>query len=351
MHTLPVIADVQIERALASPAKFADNPFRTWALDALQRRNATLDAVFYDVNAVTPEEIPDVAFWLAREGAVILVPPSGEGRLKVFLTPEDFLRHSDSANALAIAGVGSSALGAAAFARNVADGLGEPVAAVVSGYGLADVLTEALGGFFWFGALNSIRHVFEPIDAFTKMFSSTEQLEHGYLWTRTSQDTETVISLLEDKRFAPRFLVGHSKGNLVLSEALYAIVDERPDLAEQLSGRSRIVTISAKVGMPSLFRDVVDVMGEWDWFGALNSRPDIPADITVPNAWHSTNPAFPIGTSINVAKTIESVRTKFQRAPVAMRAANLSKILDAPQRTVASMRSRLQSDGRENERW
>lgn len=72
----------------------------------------------------------------------------------MFLTPEDFLRHAPSANALAIAGVGSSALGAAAFARNVADGLGEPVAAVVSGYGLADVLTEALGGFF--GSVPSI---------------------------------------------------------------------------------------------------------------------------------------------------------------------------------------------------
>ncbi len=340
MLTLPVLADVQIERSLASLAKFVDNPFRTIALDAIQRRNAALDAVFYDVSAVTPEEVPELAFWLAREGAVIFVPPSGAGRLKVFRTPEDYLHHAPNANALAIAGVGSSALGAAAFARNVADGLGEPVAAVVSGYGLADVLTEALGGFFWFGALNSIRHVFEPLDAFTKMFSRTEELESGCLWTRTSQDTEAVIALIEDKRFTPRFFVGHSKGNLVLSEALYAIAEERPDFAEELAARSRIITVSAKVGMPSVFRDVVDVMGEWDWFGALNSRPDIPADITVPNAWHSTNPAFPIGTSIDVAKTIENIRLKFQRAPLAMRAANLSKILDAPQRTVASMRSR-----------
>jgi hypothetical protein len=27
--------------------------------------------------------------------------------------------------------------------------------------------------------------------------------------------------------------------------------------------------------MPSTFEDVIDVMGEWDWFGALKSRPDI----------------------------------------------------------------------------
>lgn len=84
MQTLPVLADVQIERALASPAKFADNPFRTIALDAIQRRNAALDAVFYDVNTVTPEEIPDLAFWLAREGAVIFVPLRGAGASKCF---------------------------------------------------------------------------------------------------------------------------------------------------------------------------------------------------------------------------------------------------------------------------
>ncbi len=82
----------------------------------------------------------------------------------------------------------------------------------------------------------------------------------------------------------------HSKGNLVLSEALYAIEGEHPLLAEAVATRSRIVTISAKVGMPSLFKDVIDVVCAWDWFGALNSRPDISAEVVVPHAWHSTNP-------------------------------------------------------------
>lgn len=339
MKMLSILTNVQLERTAALPAKLADNSFRTAALDTLQRRNAFLDAVFYDVNAVTHEETPDLAFWLAREGAIILVPPTGKGRLKVFLTPEDYLREQVPVGGLAIAGVGSSALGAAAFARNVADGLGEPVAAVVSGYGLADILTEALGGFFWFGALNSIRHAFEPLDAFTKMFSRTEQLEGNDLWTRTSKDTETVIALLKDERFTPRVLVGHSKGNLVLSEALYAIAGERPDLAEKISTRCRIVTISAKVGMPSTFRDVIDVVGEWDWFGALNSRPDIPADLVVPHAWHSTNPDFPMGMGINVPQAIVKVMAKLETAPKPARSSHFSAILDAPQRATAAVRS------------
>jgi hypothetical protein len=339
METLSVLTNVQIERAAALPAKFVDNPFRVATLDLIQRRNAVLDAVFYDVNAVTREETPDLAFWLAREGAIVLVPPTGKGRLRVFLTPEDYLREAAQVAALAIAGVGSSALGAAAFARNIADGLGEPVAAVVSGYGLADVLTEALGGFYWFGALNSMRHLFEPLDAFTRMFSRTEQLENGYLWTRTSKDTETVIALLEDQRFCPRVLVGHSKGNLVLSEALYAITQERPDLAAEVSARSRIITISAKVGMPPIFKDVIDVMGEWDWFGALNSRADIPADIVVRHAWHSTNPGFPMGMGIHVPQAIKQAMSLLQTSSKPARAARLSPILDAPQRATAAMRS------------
>jgi hypothetical protein len=201
------------------------------------------------------------------------------------------------------------------------------------------VLTEALGGFFWFGALNSMRHAFEPLDAFTKLFTRTEQLENGYLWTRTSKDTETVIALLEDRRFAPRLLVGHSKGNLVLSEALYAIADERPDVLDDVAAHSRIITISAKVGMPPVFTDVVDVMGQWDWFGALNSRPDIRADFVVPHAWHSTNPEFPMGMGIDVTQTIQRVMADFEPVFSPRRAVRLSSALDAPQRTVAAIRS------------
>ncbi|WP_246716612.1 hypothetical protein [Rhizobium ruizarguesonis] len=186
--------------------------------------------------------------------------------------------------------------------------------------------------------MNSIRHAFEPLDSFTKLFSKSEELESGYLWTRTSKDTETVIALLEDQRFAPRLLVGHSKGNLVLSEALYAIESEHPPLAEAIATRTRIVTISAKVGMPMLFKDVIDVMGAWEWFGALNSRPDIRTDIVVPHAWHSTNPDFPLGMGISVPQTIAQAIAMEGRM-LAGRATHLSAILDAPQRTIAALRN------------
>jgi hypothetical protein len=297
--------------------------------------------VFYDVGVITPDETPDLAFWLAREGAIVAVPPSGQGRLRLFLTPEEFYRDGGAVAALTVAGVGSSALGAAGFARNVADSLNKPVAAVVSGYGLADVLTEALGGFFWFGALNSIRHMFEPLDAATKLFTRSEQsmeASGGVAWARTSRDTQTVIALLKSDQFTGTLLVGHSKGNLVISEALYAIASESEALAEDLAKRFRIVTVSAKIGMPAFFRQVLDIIGEWDWLGALNSRPDLKADFTVPHAWHSTNPEFPLDMGIRVTATLKKVLPMFDAPSKA--AAKTSPIPDLPQLMTAALHTR-----------
>jgi hypothetical protein len=343
MGTNSVVGAVQVQRFKVLPRKVADNPLRTTTLNGLQQRNALLDAVFYDVSVVTAAEIPDVAFWLAREGAILLVPPSGHGQLQVFLTPEAFFADAGDVAALTIAGVGSSALGAAAFARNVADALQEPVAAVVSGYGLSDVLTEAIGGFFLFGALNSVRHAFEPFDALSKMFTKSEALSdkpQSVRLARTSRDTETTVALLKDKRLTARLLVGHSKGNLVLSEALYAIASENESTAVSLGEQCSIITMSAKIGMPRHFRRVLDVMGEWDGFGMLNSRPDIRSDHIVPNAWHSTNREFPFGMGIDVTKTLNAVLPMLEAPRTDGRQLAVSPLADVPQILTAALRPR-----------
>ena len=108
---------IQVERTAALPQKLADNPARALTLEPVRRRNAFLDAVFYDVGAIKDSEAAELAFWLAREGAILIVPPTGPGSLRVCLTTDAFFaaRNNDVA-ALAVAGVGSSALGAAAFA-------------------------------------------------------------------------------------------------------------------------------------------------------------------------------------------------------------------------------------------
>jgi hypothetical protein len=314
MDTLSTLSLVQLARAETFFERVLDNPFRAMALSMVQHRNAALDALFYDVGAVTEEEILTLAKRLAREGAVLLVPPTGQGSTQVFLDAEAFLATGARIGALVVAGVGSSALGATALARNVADAVGTDVAAVVSGYGLADVLTEAVGGYFWFGGLNSLRHLFEPLDAVTKRFTATErelEEERGLFFVRTSKDTASLVRLLNAEELAIPYLIGHSKGNLVISEALYALDANHPERAQQLAAQTRIVTISAKVGMPQRFHRVLDIIGVWDTFGQLNSRPDIPADVVVPRAWHSTNPDFPLDMGIRVTEVLRDALPRF----------------------------------------
>lgn len=297
LSTIAVTGATQVSRAKVTTERIRENPVRVAALEGARQRNTILDAMFYDVSVIEPEEAQALAYWLAAEGAILIVPPSGAGMVEVCSSVDDFAHRSGGAiDALAIAGVGSSALGSAAFARNVADAIARPVAAVVSGYGLADLLTEALGGYFWFGGLNQLRHQFEGLDRMTELglVSAPPNLgATGDSLRRSSRDTQVTLSLLSDPRFAFDVLTGHSKGNLVLAEALYGLVEQRPDLAASLAARAHIVTVSARIAMPNMFRSVFDIIGGIDGFGGLNSRWDIAADRVVPLAWHHTNTEIP----------------------------------------------------------
>jgi hypothetical protein len=284
-----VLASVQLQRNTPAEVVKAKAPWREATLEGYRRRNAVLDGIFYDIGVVTPAEAGMVAPWLAREGTLLIVPPSNAGTLRLCATVPDFIAAGGAGTRiLAVAGVGSSALGTAAFARNVADAFGEPVAALVSGYGLADLVTEALGGWFWFGTLNHMRHAFEQIDdlfrgnAFDPMAGMPPSMNPA----RTSLDTRTLCALLTDPQTHFSLLVGHSKGNLVVSEALYALRDDGAD--EGLDDLA-IVTISAAIAMPQRYRRIIDVMGELDWFGAMNSNCAIPVEYHAKNAWHHTN--------------------------------------------------------------
>jgi hypothetical protein len=288
----------QLARAASLPEQvLAPLPPREAVLESWRQRNAVLDFLFYDVKSIQPEEAARIGPRWAAEGAILAVPPTGSGSLELYRSVEEFVEgRGQTISTLVVAGVGSSALGSAAFARNVADAVGAPVAAVVSGYGLADVVTEALGGFFWFGALNSLRDAFEWIDRLTRPAVVKEPAlldEAGNLLLRRSLDTRTVLALLEHPALSFDLLSGHSKGNLVISEALYALAERHPARARALGASTAIVTFSARIAMPEQCRTVIDVMGEWDWFGDLNSRPDIKVDRSVKGAWHHTNTELP----------------------------------------------------------
>lgn len=285
----------QFARVLSLPERMQHSPLRNLSLESLRRRNTTLDALFYDVKSVTAEEAFYISSCLAAEGAILIVPPTGGAPLKLCDTIDDYLLGGGEAiDTLAVAGVGSSALGSAAFARNIADAIEKPVAVVVSGYGLADVMTEALGGYFLFGYLNGFRHKFEQLDEFfgRPQFGVAPKLSLEKL-AEASLDTQTVGALLAHPHLSFNLILGHSEGNLVISEALYRLAQADAATAEALAARARIITISARIAMPRPFRDVIDVMGEWDWFGEINSRHAIAVDEVVPQAGHHTNTELP----------------------------------------------------------
>ncbi|AYG59791.1 hypothetical protein [Rhizobium jaguaris] len=281
----------QFARTLTLPERLQRSPVRNLTLEALRQRNTALDALFYDVKVITPEEAFYISGSLAAEGSIMIVPPSGGAKLTLCETLEEFVvRGGQEARALAAAGIGGSALGAAAFARNVANAIGAPVAVVVSGYGLADIITEAFGGHFFFGHLKGLRPIFEILDdlAGRPQFGVADE-NGGEIAARSSLNTRTVRALLADPRLSFRLLAGHSKGNLVISAALHDLCEEDEARAAQLAETVKIITVGTRIAMPPTFSDVVDVIGEWDWFGEMNSRPFIPADQRIPHAWHHTN--------------------------------------------------------------
>ncbi|WP_157220052.1 hypothetical protein [Flavisphingomonas formosensis] len=285
------------ERASKMLGLFDNSPdpaSRAALLESFRRRNAILDTLFYDVSVITGDSADILSDHPSAEGAVLIVPPTGEGSLILCPTIEDFAANGGAGiGVMAVAGVGGSALGSAAFARNVADALGRPVAAVVSGYGLTDVAMEALGGFLWFGVFSGLRQSLEYWEKLAERHGLTDKPgEPGAIaWTRQSLDTQTVEALLKDDRFRFSLIVGHSKGNLVVSEALYAIKAEDEKRLKDLAERTLVVTMSARIAMPEPI-DALDIIGQWDTFGAFNSPQLIAPDIVVPQAMHHTNRKF-----------------------------------------------------------
>ncbi|MEL6237206.1 MAG: hypothetical protein AAFQ90_01295 [Pseudomonadota bacterium] len=279
------------------------------------RDNTALDELFYDIDALGADEKAQLRRRDKIEGMILEVGPSWQPSLRVW----DHLSQCDNLasryRAITVAGVGSSALGAAALARNTADALNGTTLAVVSGQGLADLTSEAVGGYFLFGGLNAMRHSFQSasrgVDALWAMnpwmkAPQAPQMDpgEGFQLARFSADVKALTKLLAG-RVGADWLVGHSKGNLVISEALYALRGRFPDRFESVAREVPIVTFGARIAMPTQVQTVIDVMGDLDSFGAMNSRPDIGVDVTVPNAWHHTNTRLPF--HVPVTKVLSRV--------------------------------------------
>lgn len=299
----------QFARSLSFPERVRHRTMRNAALEPWRLRNTGIDALYYDVRALTSDETFYVSDSIASEGLIMIVPPTGGGMLTLCDSVDEFrLRGGKDVRAMAVAGVGGSAIGAAAFARNVADAIDAPVAAVVSGYGLGDIVNEAIGGAFLFGWLGHIRSNLEVIDDVIgrpKLGAYGKRDEEADSHRSTGLDADTVSTLLADPDLSFTLIAGHSRGNRVIADALYALKSSDPGRIETLANTARIVTFGGRIKMPEAFTEVIDVVGELDWFGELNSRPRIATDIKIPFCGHSTNTDLPA--ALHVTKIIGEI--------------------------------------------
>jgi hypothetical protein len=163
---------------------------------------------------------------------------------KPFLEMKEFFDYANgedgkALHTLTVTGVGSSAFGSVAFAWNVSKALGEPVAAIVPGYGLADIVPQALGGWFGFEMFDRLQSTtqemlanFSPSLAMMgkELALSTPGRQMSATgapglppWCAASDD---VHAILQAVRGISR-VVGHSKGALAIENAFRSLTPER----------------------------------------------------------------------------------------------------------------------------
>jgi hypothetical protein len=171
-------------------------------------------------------------------GSIIVVNANGAPYVgEPFLDMGQFFAHANGPDGaglhtLAVTGVGSSAYGSVAFAWDVSAALGEPVAAVVPGYGLADVVPQALGGWFGFEMYGVLQTATQNFLASTTpslavmgkgLALSTpgrkKAATRAPLFLHGSAASDDVHAILEAVPGMTRG-VGHSKGALAIENAL-----------------------------------------------------------------------------------------------------------------------------------
>lgn len=330
----PRIAAVSSPEAFGNLALYElQKPFVEPMLRLCRLTNTALDVLFYDVSALTkallaqdtaiktairnvgsadhPLRTLDLSAATNPSGSIIVV----DAQLAPLVRPpftdmKQFIDHANSADGatlhtLAITGVGSSAYGAVAFAWDVSAAIGEPVAAVVPGYGLADVLPQALGGWFGFGVYDALQ---SATQRFLATFAPTLAMMGKELALSTpgrvpsptgapvfrhgSAASDDVHAILEAVPHITR-LVGHSKGALAIQNALRSLPTTR---AEGIS----VITLGCVIAEEFPQNGYEQYLGWLDALGTLNSWNRRPEHRVFTH--HSTNSA--IALSMQVASCV-----------------------------------------------
>lgn len=313
-------------------------------LRSLRTVNTAVDALFYDVGALwrqlfargvvvsteiaaahpprrahmaafqaMAEHVVNLSALTDPEGVILVVNARQPPFIERYADVQEFLKNGlefagleadDAAAALptkvrtvSVTGVGSSALGSAAFAWNVSEALGEPVGAIVPGYGLADIGPQVLSGFFGYGLTDYLRQLNdEALSWFAPAMSqigrrlsrsipgeAARPAVPGAGYRRGSPESDILHAILEHAPQITR-LYGHSKGSLCIGNAIAGLHSDRAKALE-------VTTFSAVIQEESPAR-FTQILGRIDPLGQLNSWGNLPERWI--EAWHSTNTMLPL---------------------------------------------------------
>jgi hypothetical protein len=268
-----------------------DNVFRTLS----QLGNDNLDHFFYNLEKCDLDRVQRMS---GEQGSIIYVPADRNADLVECADATELFERFPDVGAISVAGVGSSAAGAVGLARDVADSTKMSVAAVVSGRGLFEAAWEGMGAWMVLRENNQLEFWLEKFrnSMFaTGMFPGFQPLIETWDSIGCGPEIVTLKSLLRRNQFGQsrlrglKMIVGHSKGNLVISSALSELTLEKK-LAEL--GEVNVVLLGAVTALPPGVGRQHQYLGTMDGLGMMNSRVGVNYK-PVPGATHWLNRRLP----------------------------------------------------------
>jgi hypothetical protein len=281
--------------------------------------NTAIDAIFYDVPTLRaelraldtamqadgrkpPSRIIEFDALSDPEGSLLLIDATTPPYVHRYTDVQAYLKspypETRAVSIATITGVGSSALGSAALGWNISKALAKPVLAIVPGYGVADVMLQALGGWFGFGlhdylstksiAQNAIANIAPATAAIGRHLSGSvpdaKTLHGAPVYRHGSGSSDVLHALMRDRTNPFRLLVGHSKGSLQIGNALRSLDPDR-------TRGVHVVTLGCPMAEDAEGAIYHQYLGLFDALGQLNMWGHWPDHW--PPTWHSTNPYLP----------------------------------------------------------
>ncbi|MBQ9535246.1 MAG: hypothetical protein IJU78_05345 [Clostridia bacterium] len=219
------------------------------------------DSTYYNTGCLTSQETSVLLAQAFEKGSVVVMTPTNN----VFYTgaaAEQMVIDGD-VQIVTIAGVGSSVIGTAAFAKHVAKIKNQPVAGIVVGYGDGTIYTEGTQGYF-IGRPSNVAGVYYEEPASQKLVD---------LYAAGAR---------------PSLLIGHSKGNMDVANALFKMYNEGH---QSWYAGVTVKTFGCGVYVPAGVGTFRQYIGTLDTLGYTNTV-NWGSMTYVYGKYHTTNPTY-----------------------------------------------------------